>query len=74
MGCAEVKPEESESLNQQSSLAEKVQGGVSVGKNTTSPEEAVKEESKTVVENNGKFIGTNTVVIIIPNTNVLACF
>lgn len=74
MGCAEVKPEEPESLNQQSSLAEKVQEGACLGKNTTSAEEDVKEESKTEVENNSKFTGTNTVGIISPTANVLECF
>lgn len=78
----EVKPEEPESLNQQSGLAEAVQEGASLGKNATSAEDAAKEESRTApppedtkpeVENNSKFTGTNTTVMIIPATNVLLC-
>lgn len=83
MGRTEVKPEEPESSNQQSTLAEKLQEGACLERSTTPAEEAVKEESKTApplddtkpeVENNSKFTGTITVVIMISTTNVLACF
>lgn len=80
MGRTEVKPPEAESLNEQSSLAEKVQEEEHPGKITTSAEEAVEEELVSAplrsdknpeAENKGKFTVPNPILMGNPSTHVL---
>lgn len=79
-GRTEVKPPDPGSLNEQSSLEEKVQEEAHLGKITTSAEEAVEEESVSApplhdknpeAEDRGKFTVTNPILMVIPTTHVL---